>query len=95
MPLSSIVLPPEEVESVPKILPVRKASGPDGLSNKFLRDLSKELASPCCPLFNQSTYMGIVPLSYKEAKNTPVPPTGGLSLATNYRPISLLNSEAK
>ena len=39
--------------------------------------------------------MGIVPSSYKEANVYPVPKTGDLSLVSNYRPISLLNSEDK
>ncbi|MES9993745.1 MAG: hypothetical protein ABW098_17480, partial [Candidatus Thiodiazotropha sp.] len=52
-PLNNIVLSPLEVESVLKILPVAKASGPDGLSNRVLRELSKELSVPYCSLFNQ------------------------------------------
>ncbi|MEW8191406.1 MAG: reverse transcriptase family protein [Candidatus Thiodiazotropha endolucinida] len=94
-PLSTIVLTPLEVESVLKTLPVAKASGPDGLSNRVLRELSKELSVPYCSLFNQSLRMGIVPSSYKEANVCPVPKTGDLSLVSNYRPISLLNSEDK
>ena len=78
-----------------KTLPVAKASGPDGLSYRVLRELSKELSVPYCSLFNQSLRMGIVPSSYKEANVCPVPKTGDLSLVSNYRPISLLNSEDK
>ena len=36
-----------------------------------------------------------MPISYKEANVCPVPKTGDLSTVSNYRPISLLNSEAK
>ena len=39
--------------------------------------------------------MGIVPASYKEANVCSVPKTGDLSLVSNYRPISLINSEDK
>ena len=39
--------------------------------------------------------MGIFPSSYKEAYVCPLPTTGDLSLVSNYRPISLLNSEDK
>ena len=63
-----------------KTLPVAKASGPDDLSNRVLRELSKELSVPYCSLFNQSLRMGIVPSSYKEANVCPVPKTGDLSL---------------
>ena len=78
-----------------KTLPVAKAADPDGLSNRVLRELSKELSVPYCSLFNQSLRMGIVPSSYKEANVCPIPKTGDLSLVSNYRPISLLNSEDK
>ena len=78
-----------------KALPVGKASCPDGLSNRVLRELSKELSVPYCSLFNQSLRVGIVPSSYKEANVCPVPKTGDLSLVSSYQPISLLNSEDK
>ena len=78
-PLSNIVLSPFEVESVLKSLPVAKASGPDGLSNRVLRELSKELSVPYCSLFNQSLRVGTVPISYKEANVCPVPKAGDLS----------------
>ena len=94
-PLSNIVLSPFEVESILKSLPVAKASGPDGLSNRVLRELSKELSVPFCSLFNQSLRVGTVPSSYKEANVCPVPKAGDLSQVSNYRPISLLNSENK
>lgn len=93
--LNSIVFSPEEIESVLNILPVGKATGPDGLSNRILRELSAELAVPYCSLFNLSLRMGIVPSVYKEANVTPVPKKGDMSDVSNYRPISLLNSENK
>ena len=93
--LNTIVLITDEVESVLKILPVGKATGPNGLSNRILRELSHELSIPYCSLFNQSLDTGDVPSSYKEANVCPVPKKGDLSIVSNYRPISLLNSEDK
>ena len=93
--LSHIILTPLEVESVLKTLTIGKASGPNELSNRILRELSCELSSPFCSFFNHSLRMGIVPSTYKEANVSPVPKKGDLSLVNNYRPISLLNSEAK
>ena len=37
--LNSIILNPLEVESVLKSLPIGKASGPNGLSNRILKEL--------------------------------------------------------
>ena len=93
--LNSIILTTDEVESVLKILPVGKATGPNGLSNRILRELSQELSTPYCSLYNQSLRTGLVPSSYKEANVCPVPKKGDLSVVSNHRPISLLNSEDK
>ena len=84
-----------EVESVLKSLVVCKASGPNGLSNRILLELSNELLPPFCSVFNQSLRSGTVPAQYKKANVFPVPKKGDMPIVSNYRPISLLNSECK
>ena len=79
----------DEVESVLKLLSTGNASGPDGLSNRLLRELPNELAKPYKCLFNQSICMSTVPSSHKEANVSPVPIKGNLSIVSNYRPLSL------
>ena len=59
--INSVILTPLEVESVLKSLPTGKASGPNGLSNRILKELPKELAFPLCVLFNRSVSQGEVP----------------------------------
>ena len=93
--LSHIVLSPNVVERVLETLPIGKASGPNAISNCSLRELPSELSTPLCSLFNHSLHTGCVPISYKEVNVTPVPKKGDLSIVSNYRPISLLNSEDK
>ena len=93
--LSSIAFDPQEVEEILRTLKTDKASGPDGLSNRILKELSHELSSPLCSLFNKSLSLGKFPSPYKDANVTPVHTKGDLSLVSNYRPISLLNSVAK
>ena len=93
--LTNIVLTSLEVESVLKTLTIGKATGLNGIRNRILRELSKELSTPFCSLFNQSLRTGSVPTSYEEANVCPTPKKGDKSLVSNYRPISLLNSEAK
>ena len=93
--LSSIVLTLLEVESAIKTLKVGKASGPNGLSNRILRELNPIIADPFWYLFNQSLRQGIVPAPYKDANVCPVPKKGDQSVVSNNRPISLLNSESK
>ena len=93
--LSHIILSPNEVERVLETLPIGNASGPNTISNRILWEFSSELSTPLCPLFNHSLHTGCIPISYKEANVTPVPKKGDLSIVSNYRPTSLLNSEDK
>ena len=66
--LNNIVLTPLEVESVLKTLTVGKASGPNGPSNRVLKDLSVQLSIPFCSLFNQSLQTGFLPSFYPSIK---------------------------
>ena len=93
--LDRIVITPLEVESILKTLKLGKASGPNGLNNRVLKELSKELSLPFSSLFNESLQRGIFPASYKDAHVSPVPKKGDLSVISNHRPICLLNSESK
>ena len=93
--LNRIIITPLEVESILKTLKLGKASGPNGLNNRVLKELSKELSSPLCSLFNQSLNCGVLPASYKIAHVSPIPKKGDLSVTSNHRPISLLNAEGK
>ena len=93
--LDSIILNSIEVESVLKSLASGKASGPNGLNNRILKELSKELAQPLCNFFNFSLDEGVLPSSYEEANVCPIHKKDERSLVNNYRPISLLNAEVK
>ena len=93
--LNNIELSQTEVETILKSLPIGKASGPNNLSNRILRELAHEISSPFCNLFNQSINLGFVPSSYKVANVCPILKKGYRSIPSNYRPISLLNSESK
>ena len=91
-PLSNIVLTSVEVESVLKSLPVGKAVGPDGISNRVLKELSTEISPALCGFFNQSLQTGIVPDSFKQAYVSPVHKGGDPSEISIYRHISLLSN---
>ena len=92
-PLSSLVFTSEEVKTVLRTLPVGKAVGPGGISNRILRELANELSTPLASLFNQSIHQGDVPVCFKIAHVCPVPKGGGdPSDVCNYRPISVLSN---
>ena len=90
--LDIVILTADEVRSVLKSLPIGKASGPDDISNRILKELADQIAIPLTSIFNQSIADGKVPKDWKEAHVSPVPKSGDLSLTSNYRPISLLSN---
>ena len=88
----SLVLSPNEVKLILKSLPVGKATGPDGLSNRILSVLADELSIPICALFNQSLQHGTVPDCFKETHVCQILKGGDPAVPSNYRPISLLSN---
>ena len=93
--LNSILTSPLEVESILKSLQLGKATGPDAINNRILRELASPLSLPLSDLFNYSLSTGKVPLIWKEANVTPIFKKEDPSLVSNYRPISLLSAVGK
>ena len=89
---SSLTVTPEEVKLTLEALPVGKATGPDGLSNRMLKEISKEICFPLAAFFNHSFSSGEVPDAFKELHVCPVPEGGNPASVANYRPISLLSN---
>ena len=65
--------------------------------NRILKELSTELSEPLCSFYNLSLRTGIhvVPSSYKMGNVCSIFKKDYSSLPSNYRPITLLNSEDK
>ena len=93
--LSSIQLSEIEVVGVPRNLNPHKACGPDNIPNRLLIELADVIAPSLCEIFNMSLALGVVPLQWKVANITPVFKREEPTLATNYRPISLLCTLSK
>ena len=93
--LNSISITANEVESVLKALQTGKASGPDAINNRILKELAKPLSFPLSDLFNASLIKGKVPALWKQANVTPIHKKNDPSEITNYRPISLLSTVGK
>ena len=70
--LCSVVFSPDEVKLILKSLPVGKATGPDGISNRILSVQADELSIPVCALLNQSLQHGTVPVCFKESHVRPI-----------------------
>ncbi len=88
--LSQIVVSVAEVRLALSTLDPSKATGPDDLSCRILKECAAELAPSLTKLLNKSLQLGKVPDIWKRANVVPVHKKGDKSAADNYRPISLL-----
>ena len=79
----------DEVEQFLRDLEVSKASGPDKISSRMLKETAPSIASSITKLFNLSIRMGKIPDQWKESTVVPIPKSNLLSDPENYRPISL------
>ena len=67
-----------------------KATGPDGIPARVLRECAGVLSKPLSSLFSLSLLHGVVPKEWKCANVIPIYKADGKSDPNNYRPISLL-----
>ena len=73
-------------------LNVKKSSGHDDLSAKFIKIIAPVLSVPLCKVINQALVTGIYPDLLKIAKVIPIHKKGERDDVNNYRPISVLST---
>ncbi len=93
--LSEVIFTPIKVYKVLKNLQTCKASGPDLLSNRMLKECAEVMADPLSNLFNKLMDRECFPAVWKRANVVPVHKKGNKQFKSNYRPISLLSSLGK
>ena len=81
----------EEVLDILKSINANKATGPDGISPRMLKEAATSIAPSLANIINLSLEKCIFPKIWKQANIIPIHKKNDRHLPTNYRPISLLS----
>ena len=85
-----------EIETVIRNLPANKSPRPESFTAEFYEKFREELTSILLKFFQKIAEEGKLPNSFYEATITPIlKPDKDATNRENYRPISLMNIEAK
>ena len=80
----------KEIAELLNIIDVNKATGPDGISGRILKEAGLAIVPSLTKIIKLSLETSLVPKHWKKANVIPIHKKESKNLVTNYRPISLL-----
>ena len=83
------------VEKLLSKLNIHKATGPDEIPSRILKEYASEIAPTLTIIFNKSLASGILPESWRQANISPIFKKGERTKPSNYRPVSLTSVSCK
>ena len=83
------------MEEVLLSLKVNKASGPDKVENRMMKECAEEMAPKLQALFRKLMDEGQVPQQWKEAHIVPIHKGGSTAIMSNFRPVALTSAVCK
>ncbi len=93
--LSSVTFEVDQVFRLLKSLNIGKATGPDGIGNRLLKECADTLAVPLTDIYNKSMNDTVFPDDWKLSHISPVYKKAFRHIKENYRPVSLLACMSK
>jgi hypothetical protein len=93
--IPTIIIRPEGVEKLLNQLNPSKASGPDGIPNRILKECSKQLTPGLASIYQKSINTGSLPSDWLNANISSIFKKGDKHAAENYRPVSLTSVPCK
>lgn len=96
VPPQNVYLKAEQLKDVVKSIKAKKAPGPDKISNSTIKAFPDSLLKFIVRLFNSCLKISYFPIQWKIGKIIAIPKAGkDKTIATNFRPISLLSTIGK
>ena len=86
--MNKITINTEGAHNILQHLKPNKATGPDDIPAKFLKEVSIEISPLISFIFQASLDQGQIPSDWKQARLAPVFKKGDIGQPANYRPIS-------